>query len=157
MLTEKILHLIKKTDVDVHYILELIKKLKSKVDGDKIAESEIYELVDASVHIRSKKTLIQNFIKAYDAALEWADFVKQSKQEDFDKLVSTHKLDVEKTKQFIDKCFKQGYVDAERDSIDITGLMKAKINLLMGDEYIKKQKQIVVDAINEYFETYNEL
>lgn len=155
------MELIKKVNIDVDYILELIKKLKDKNQENKIIEAEIYNLIDSDPRMRSKKKLIQEFIETYnaqhDTELTWAEFIKKKKKEDFNKLINDYKLDESKTNLFLNKCFKQGYVDAERDSMDITGLMKAKINLLMGDEYIKKQKQIVVDAINEYFETYNEL
>lgn len=152
------MELIKRVNINVNYILQLIKEMKLKNMGNKTIETRVIECINSTVHLRSKKTLIREFIEYYnittDTEESWSEFIKKKKEEMFKKLVDENNLDATKTEIFLEKCFKQGYVDVERDSKDITDLRKNKINLLMGDEFVSKQKEIIAENIKEYFEMF---
>ena len=152
------MELIKRININVCYILQLIKEMKLKNISDKTIETQVMECVDSTIQLRSKKLLIREFIEMFNSGLDtdenWNEFVSRKKEEYLDRLVLENKLNRERTEKFIQKCFKQGFIDTDRDSRDITDLPEVKINLLMGDDFIKKQKSIISESIKEYFETF---
>ncbi len=113
------LELIHRDEINVAYIIQLLIKLKSKVKKDvSQTEKEIFNLLNTEAQLRSKRELIELFIKANLPAIEDTDdipqefekFWNEEQQKAFNQLVKDEKLSAEKTQSLI-----EDYLYAERE------------------------------------------
>ncbi len=78
--------LIKQIEINIDYILLLVEKYHDGHKSDKELLITINKAVDSSLELRSKKSLIQNFIAGIndvdDVLLEWKEFVVKKKEEE---------------------------------------------------------------------------
>jgi type I restriction enzyme R subunit len=113
------LELIHRDDINVAYIIQLLIKLKAntKVDTTK-AENEIYNLLNTEADLRSKRELIERFIKENLPVIEDTDDVPQEFEKywnkeqlkAFNQLVKDENLSPEKTEKLI-----ENYLFSERE------------------------------------------
>jgi type I restriction enzyme R subunit len=113
------LELIHRDDINVTYIIQLLIKLKAntKVDTSK-AENEIYNLLNTEANLRSKRELIERFIKENLPVIEDTDDVPQEFEKywnkeqlkAFNQLVKDENLSPEKTEKLI-----ENYLFSERE------------------------------------------
>jgi type I restriction enzyme, R subunit len=116
------LELIRRDNINVTYIVQLLFKLKLKKNKkDKEAvEKEIFNLLNTEASLRSKRELIEQFIKqnlinindVEDIADEFDKFWQAERQKAFDTLVKEENLSPEKTQQLI-----ENYLFAEREPL----------------------------------------
>jgi type I restriction enzyme R subunit len=115
------LELIHRDEINVSYIIQLLIKLKSKVQGDVTQfENEIFGLLGSETNLRSKRELIEKFIKSNlpdieDSANipeEFDKFWSQEQQNAFQKLVEEENLSAIKTEKII-----EDYLFAEREPL----------------------------------------
>jgi len=115
------LELIHRDEINVSYIIQLLIKLKSKVQGDVTQfENEIFGLLGSETNLRSKRELIEKFIKSNlpdieDSANipeEFDKFWNQEQQNAFQKLVEEENLSAIKTEKII-----EDYLFAEREPL----------------------------------------
>ncbi|MDI9319071.1 MAG: type I restriction endonuclease subunit R [Phycisphaerales bacterium] len=113
------LELIHRDEINVTYIIQLLIKLKSKVQKDVTqTEKEIFNLLNTEAHLRSKRELIEKFIKENLPVIEDTDtisdefdkFWSKEQQSAFAKLVQEEGLSAEKTEKVI-----EDYLFAERE------------------------------------------
>ncbi|MCU0351343.1 MAG: HsdR family type I site-specific deoxyribonuclease, partial [Flavobacterium sp.] len=112
------LELIHRDEINVAYIIQLLIKLKaqSKQDTSK-AEQEIFNLLSTETTLRSKRELIEKFIKENlpvivdtdEVAPEFDKFWNAEQQKAFNKLVEEEKLSADRTEKLI-----EDYLFAER-------------------------------------------
>ncbi|MCM1360274.1 MAG: type I restriction endonuclease subunit R, partial [Corallococcus sp.] len=80
------IELIKQIEINIDYILLLVKKYHDGHKEDKELLITINKAVDSSLELRSKKALIQNFIAGIndvdDVMLEWKAFVAEQKEKE---------------------------------------------------------------------------
>jgi type I restriction enzyme, R subunit len=113
------LELIHRDDINVNYIIQILIKLKAntKVDTSK-AENEIYNLLNTEANLRSKRELIERFIKENLPVIEDTDDVPQEFEKywnkeqlkAFNQLVKDENLSSEKTEKLI-----ENYLFSERE------------------------------------------
>lgn len=115
------LELIHRDEINVAYIIQLLIKLKSKVQKDvSQAEKEIFNLLNTEAHLRSKRELIEKFIQENMPVLEDEDgipeafdkFWNEEQQNAFNKLVKEENLSPDKTQTLI-----EDYLYAEREPL----------------------------------------
>lgn len=115
------LELIHRDEINVAYIIQLLIKLKSKVQKDvSQAEKEIFNLLNTEAHLRSKRELIEKFIQENLPVLEdegdipeaFDKFWNEEQQIAFNKLVKEEKLSPDKTQTLI-----EDYLYAEREPL----------------------------------------
>jgi type I restriction enzyme R subunit len=115
------LELIHRDEINVSYIIQLLIKLKSKVQGDVTQfENEIFGLLGSETNLRSKRELIEKFIKSNLADIEdsanipeeFDKFWSQEQQNAFQKLVEEENLSAIKTEKII-----EDYLFAEREPL----------------------------------------
>ena len=99
------IELIKQIEINIDYILLLVKKYHDAHKEDKELLITINKAVDSSLELRSKKVLIQNFIAGIndvdDVLLEWKQFVAQKKEEELAAIIAEEKLKEAETRKFI--------------------------------------------------------
>jgi type I restriction enzyme, R subunit len=153
------LELIHRDEINVAYIIQLLIKLKSKVKKDvSQIEKEIFNLLNTEAHLRSKRELIELFIKANLPAIEDTDDIPQEfekfwnveQQKAFNQLVNEEKLSAEKTQSLI-----ENYLYAERVPLrdEILELLDGEQPILLerkktGDRVLKKILNFVDTFIN---------
>lgn len=151
--------LIRRDEINVTYIIQLLIKLKSKVQADVTqAEKEIFNLLSTEAQLRSKKELIEKFIQENLPEMKNADDIPEAfekywseeQQKAFDKIVKDEKLSAEKTQTLI-----EDYLYAEREPLrdEILELLEGdKPTLLerkkIGDRILKKILGFVETFIN---------
>jgi type I restriction enzyme R subunit len=115
------LELIHRDEINVTYIIQLLIKLKSKVQGDVTHfENEIFGLLGSETNLRSKRELIEKFIKSNLPDIEdssnipdeFEKFWNQEQQAAFQKLVKEENLNSTKTEKII-----EDYLFAEREPL----------------------------------------
>jgi type I restriction enzyme R subunit len=115
------LELIHRDEINVAYIIQLLIKLKSKVQKDvSQAEKEIFNLLNTEAHLRSKRELIEKFILENLPVLEdeedipeaFEKFWTAEQQNAFNKLVKEENLSADKTQTLI-----EDYLYAEREPL----------------------------------------
>jgi type I restriction enzyme R subunit len=108
------MELIKHVEINIDYILELIKKYHESHLQDKEIIISINKAIDSSVELRNKKDLIDKFIRSLTPGTniteDWQSFVDEKKMEELDKIIADENLDKEETHKFINNAFRDGYV-----------------------------------------------
>ena len=104
------MELIKQIEINIDYILELIKKYHSDHTNDKEILVSINKAIDSSIELRNKKDLIEQFIQSLEISSsvddDWIEFVENKKKEELNKIIEEEKLDETETYKFIENAFR---------------------------------------------------
>lgn len=115
--------LIRQVEINIDYILLLVKKYHDSHSEDKEVLITIRKAVDASPELRSKKALIENFISGIndveDVFLEWRDFVMRQKEQELTAIITEEKLKPEETRQYIETALQAGEIKTRRKSTGV--------------------------------------
>lgn len=140
------LELIHRDEINVTYIIQLLIKLKSKVQSDvSKTEKEIFNLLNTEAHLRSKRELIEKFIRENLPVIDDNDAIPQEfekfwgaeQQKAFNLLVKEENLNPEKTEKSI-----EDYLFAEREP-----LRDEVLELIEGDKPTLLQRKKIGDRI----------
>lgn len=108
------IELIKQVEINIDYILELIRKYHEGHTKNKEIIVTINKAIDSSLELRNKKDLIERFIASItpgsDISDNWQQFVEEKKQEELDRIIAEENLKKEETYQFLQNAFRDGYV-----------------------------------------------
>ena len=110
------MELIKQVEINIDYILALIKKYHKGHLKDKEIVIDINKAIDSSMELRNKKELILQFIESLtpvdNVDDEWHSYVDKKKLEELDHIITEENLDKDGTYNFINNAFRDGYVQA---------------------------------------------
>lgn len=150
--------LIKQIEINIDYILMLVKKYHDTHGEDKEVLITIRKAIDASPELRSKKALIETFISGIndmdDVMIEWQNFIVTQREKDLCTLIKEEKLKPEETRKFIENCFREGEVKTTGTDID---KILPPVSRFGGDGARAKKKKTVIYKLREYFEKYSGL
>ena len=108
------MELIKQVDINIDYILELIKKYHDSQSKDKEILADINKAIDSSFELRNKKELIKEFVNSLDAKSEinedWISFVSKKKVEQLERIAEEEDLDLEEARTFMNNAFRDGHL-----------------------------------------------
>ncbi len=146
--------LIRQVEINIDYILLLVKKYHDSHSDDKEILITIRKAVDASPELRSKKALIENFISGIneveDVFLEWRDFVMRQKEQELTAIIAEEKLKPEETCRFIETALQAGEI--KTTGTDIDRLMPPVSRFGGGNRAAKKQG--VIDKLKTFFDKF---
>ena len=115
------MELIKQVEINIDYVLGLIKKYHEDHVKNKELLLDINKAIDSSIELRNKKDLINQFITSLDVHSvvdeDWQKFVEEKKIEELNKIIESEKLDPEATYTFIKNAFRDGSVPATGTTI----------------------------------------
>jgi type I restriction enzyme R subunit len=104
------MELIKQIEINIDYILELIKKYHEDHTKNKEILADINRAIESSVELRNKKDLIDQFIESLDISSsvdgDWIDFVEKKKKEELEKIINDENLNRDETYKFIQNAFR---------------------------------------------------
>ncbi|MBS5842609.1 MAG: type I restriction endonuclease subunit R [Clostridiales bacterium] len=148
------IELIKQIEINIDYILMLVKKYHDSHCNDKEVLITIRKAVDASPELRSKKALIETFIAGIndvsDVMLEWRNYVAEEKEKQLIAIIKEENLKEEETRKFMDVAFRDGSVKTSGTAID--KLMPPMSRFGGGNRAEKKQG--VIDKLKVFFERF---
>lgn len=148
------IELIKQIEINIDYILMLVKKYHDSHCEDKEVLVDIRKAVDASPELRSKKQLIENFINGIneveDVMGEWNEFVDQQREEELAQIIADEKLKTQETRDFIETAFRDGEVKTTGTDID---KIMPPVSRFGGSGRAAK-KQTVIEKLKAFFEKY---
>jgi type I restriction enzyme R subunit len=110
------MELIRQVEINIDFILELLRRYHEGHLKDREIVVDITKAIDASVELRNKKDLIEQFIAsltpAADVDDDWQKFVNTRKIAELDQIISDESLDRDETYKFISNAFRDGYVQS---------------------------------------------
>ena len=146
--------LIKQIEINIDYILMLVKKYHDTHCEDKEVLITINKAIDASPELRSKKQLIETFIAgvndADDIMSEWHDYVVKQREAELQTIITEEKLKPEDTCKFLENAFRDGEIKTAGTDID---KIMPPVSRFGGGGRAKK-KQGVIDKLKTFFEKY---
>jgi len=108
------MELIKQVEINIDYILQLIRKYHEGHLKDKEIVISISKAIDSSVELRNKKELIEQFIESLTPPTnvddDWHSFVDEKKLEELDSIITEEVLDKDETYKFINNAFRDGFI-----------------------------------------------
>lgn len=151
------IELVKQVEINIDYILMLVKKYQQEGNQNKEIVVTIEKAVNSSMNLRSKMELIRNFLSKINAQTEvdgdWKKFVDEQRKSDLAVIISEEKLKPEETHKFISNSFRDGVLKTTGTDIDV--ILPAVSRFGGGNRAMKKKR--VLDRLMAYFEKYMEL
>ena len=103
------MELIKQVEINIDYILMLIRKYHESHLKDKEIVIDINKAIDSSVELRNKKDLIEKFIESLTPTTnvddDWHSFVDAKKIEELDSIITEEKSGKRRNLQVYKQCF----------------------------------------------------
>ena len=147
------IELIKQIEINIDYILMLVKKYHDNHCKDKEILVSIQKAVDASPELRSKKQLIETFISKVndveDVISEWHNYVDKEREKELVNIIEEEKLKTEETRKFIENAFRDGEIRTSGTDID---KIMPPVSRFGGGR--AKKKQSVIDKLKGFFDKY---
>lgn len=108
------MELIKQVEVNIDYILSLIRKYHEEHLQDKEIIVSIRKAIDSSVDLRNKKELIERFIEFLtpesDVDEDWLAYVEEQRRAELDRIIADENLNHDEAYKFMDNAFRDGFV-----------------------------------------------
>ena len=149
------IELIKQVDITIDYILELVAKYHKTNCKDKDILVQIDKAVNSSIELRSKKDLIDAFIKRVNTKTnvekDWSQFVREQRDEELDELISENKLKDAETRTYLANAFRDGVMS------DIgTGLASIlpPMSLFSKSNNVTERKNRIFARLKDFFDKY---
>jgi type I restriction enzyme, R subunit len=149
------MELIKQVDINIDYIIGLIKRYHEDHIKNKELLLDINKAIDSSVELRNKKDLINQFIESLDIQSvvddDWQSFVEGKKIEELDTIITSEGLDHDATYAFIKNSFRDGTVVTTGTAISKI-LPPVSRFLPTGDR--TRLRENVIDKLTKFFERF---
>ncbi|MCE5178585.1 MAG: type I restriction endonuclease subunit R [Porphyromonadaceae bacterium] len=149
------MELIKQVEINIDYILMLIKKYHEDHVKNREIKIDIYKAIDSSVELRNKKELIETFIEsltpATDVDDDWHKFVDEKKMEELDRIIGEENLNREATYNFVDNAFRDGYVQTTGTAL--TKVLPPMSRFSAKSERPRKRENVLA-KLSEFFNKF---
>ena len=145
--------LVKQVEINIDYILMLVKKYHDSHCEDKEILISINRAVDSSLELRSKKALIDTFIAGIndveDVLLEWREFVAKEKEKQLEQIIDEEKLKPAETRKFVEYSFRDGGMKTTGTDID---KIMPPMSRFGGNR--EKKKLSIIERLKQFFERF---
>lgn len=149
------MELIKQVEINIDYILGLIKKYHEDHISNRELLVDINKAIDSSVELRNKKDLINQFITSLDVHSvvddDWQKFVEGKKIEELEQIIENEKLDRDATYKFVRNAFRDGSVSTTGTAI--TNVLPPVSRFSPSGERTKKRES-VLNKLTSFFERF---
>ncbi len=149
------MELIKQVEINIDYILELVKKYHEDHSKNGKILTDINKAIDSSVELRNKKDLIDQFIDSLDihsvVDKDWPKYVEQKMAEELNEIIEQENLNREETYKFVRNAFRNGNIPTS--GTDIARILPSISRFSPGGERPKK-REIVLDKLDRFFERF---
>ena len=146
--------LIRQVEINIDYILLLVKSYHESNCKNKEILVNISKAVSASMNLRSKKELIEDFVASVNTDTDvdeaWETYVKQRKQDDLNEIIASEKLKADETDKFMENAFRDGAI--RTTGTDIDKILPAMSRFGGGNR--QEKKKTVIEKLKVFFEKY---
>ena len=165
------INLIKEYDIDTSYIQNLIKneiRQQHKITAKFIENAR--SLINSSLALHSKRELLIRFLDSLtnldyltdeDLYRLEKDHIKKSSEEELEKIINKYDLKANETRQKISQCFSHDHFEITNSDINAllkqSRLLSLSKNINPKGSNNKKDIHEVVNALYDYYETYNDI
>jgi type I restriction enzyme R subunit len=152
------IELIKQVEINVDYILMLVRKYQEQnggVPANKELREEVMRAVESSYSLRSKKDLIETFINNLtlvgDVDSSWRDFIESQKELELEKIILDENLKPSEAREFVTQAFRDGAIQTAGTAI--AGILPPISKFSpTGENAVKKQK--VIDRLVQFLDRF---
>src|SRR5574344_279773 len=152
------MELIKQVEVNIDYILELIRKYHHGHMKDKEIVATIDRAIDSSLALRNKKELIDEFIQNLSRGSsvdgDWPDFVSKEKEKELQKIIGDENLNDSEAKRFMENAFRDGYVQSTGTSF---ARILPPISRFSPSGDRTKKRERVLEKLSAFFERFRDI
>lgn len=149
------MELVKQVEVNIDYILYLVKQYHDSHCQDNEIHIRIVKSIESSADLRDKKELIERFIESMtatgDVYEEWQMYLNRQKKDEFAKLVNEEHLKSDKAMEFIEMAFTRGYVP--EGGLELNNIMPP-INPFDPNANRQGKVEHVLDRLKSFFTKY---
>jgi type I restriction enzyme R subunit len=149
------MELIKQVEINIDYILMLIRKFMDSNLADKEVIVSINKAIDSSIDLRNKKELIEKFVASLTPTSEiddeWNQYVKEQKKAELERIIQEENLKPESTITFMNNSFKNGEIQAAGTAFAAI-LPPVSRFTQTGDRTLKKET--VLEKLRRYFDRF---
>ncbi|MDM1064796.1 type I restriction endonuclease subunit R [Myroides odoratimimus] len=149
------MELIKQVEINIDYILMLIRKYYESNMKDKEIIVNIQKAIDSSIDLRNKKELIEKFVDSLTPSSnvdeDWQNYVKEQKEAELNKIIAEEGLKEEETKTFVDNSFKNGEIQSAGTSF--AGILPP-VSRFSPTGDLAKKKETVLEKLKAYFDRF---
>ena len=146
--------LIRQIEINIDYILLLVKKFHDSHCQDKEILITIRKAIDASPELRSKKALIETFIAGIndvdDVMTEWRSYVSEERERQLVQIIEEEHLKEEETRRFVEESFRNGEI--KTTGTDIDAIMPPVSRFGSGNRAAKKRT--IIEKLKAFFERF---
>lgn len=153
------MELVKQVEINIGYILELVKKYQKQSSKDReVTLKDIDRAIKSSPKMRDKKELIEEFVDSInptsDVDDDWNSFVRRKMTEETDDIIKTENLKDAPARKFIKQCFANGFVQTEGTGI---AAIMPPINPFKKAAGREEKKNTVIDKLKAFFNKFYDL
>lgn len=152
------MELIKQVEINIDYILMLIRNYHDELMKDKEIVVTIRKSIDSSIELRNKKDLIENFIQSLTPISkvdeDWKTYVKQKQKEELQRIIQEEKLNPSETHEFVENAFRDGFIQSSGTSL--TKVIPAVSRFTQNDIYTQK-RETVLRKLTVFFNRFRDI
>jgi type I restriction enzyme R subunit len=149
------MELIKQIEINIDYILELIRKYHESHLQDKEIVVSIGKAINSSMELRNKKDLIEQFIAsltpATDVDDDWRKYVDEKKIEELNCIIADENLNKAETEVFMKNAFRDGFVSETGTAI--AKLLPPMDPFAPNNRYVEK-KMTVIEKLKSFLNRF---
>ncbi|MGR3178579.1 MAG: type I restriction endonuclease subunit R [Candidatus Anammoxibacter sp.] len=149
------MELIKQIEINIDYILILIKQYHEEHTKDKEILVDINKAIDSSVELRNKKELINQFITSLDVGAvvdeDWHKFVEKKKIEELEQIIKDENLDRDAAYAFVKNAFRDGGVTTTGTAIS---KVLPPVSRFSPTGERSKKRESVLSRLTSFFERF---
>lgn len=152
------MELVNQIQIDIPYILNLVKQYHDKNCEDKTIIAKIQKAIGSSPDLRDKRDLIMDFIerinpkKEEDVSSDWNEFVEEQCRKELENIIKEEQLRPEETKKFMDQAFEDGYVTTT--GVAITKVLPPMPVFGGGATNREAKKNTVLEKLQKFFSRF---
>ena len=149
------MELIKQVEINIDYILSLIRKYHDEHLQDKEIVVSIRKAIDSSVDLRNKKELIERFIESLtpdsDVDEDWLAYVEEQRRAELDRIIADENLNRDEAYKFMDGAFRDGFVQTTGTAI--TKVLPPVSRFTPTGDRTKK-RETVIERLTAFFNRF---
>lgn len=139
------IELIKQVEINIDFILALIKKYHESHMKDKEIVVDITKAIDSSVELRNKKELIEKFIDSLNPISniddDWYKFISEKKKEELYKIINEENLNEKETIEYINNSFRDGFI--QTNGTTLSKVLPPMSRFTPNGERTKKRESVI--------------
>lgn len=151
------IELVKQVEVNIDYIILLIKKYHAGHNKDGEIRLSIAKAIDSSIELRNKKELIEKFIDSLkpgddDVDNAWHSYVQLQRETELNDIIAEENLKPELTKKFIDASFRDGAI--RESGTELASILPPMSRF---DRNRAQKKDTVLGKLKAFFEKFKDI